>query len=283
LSEYRYEGDPDRFRLRYPPYWVIAGEGTGDVSFRDRSTAWFDPTSSLVVEILDYCRSGARQIGDPKALEQLKAVDHIGYYDYALRGAGQHVFVTSGKWPLLIPANFVEFNTTLEKAGARVVREIRLETWPTGNRCVSATLLDDPPDVTEQARLDLSRVLASMQFQDPQHPFPVVTPTPMPTPNAAPLPALPLNIKVDARTYRWEKLAMAEIAIEIRDAAGDPLDGAEVVLVKSEGIRNSLGLSTDGRRTTTTASPSSADAPTSVEVLWNQKLIGKQDFVLSWK
>ena len=102
--------------------------------------------------------------------------------------------------------------------------------------------------------------------------------------NPAPPPALPLQILFDAKTSRAGDGVSAELTIEVRDAFGNPVTGAESTLVWG-GSRFKLGLSSDGSFgkpsiSSTSSNPSEAIG---VEVYWNQELIAQQDFVVSWQ
>lgn len=257
-------------KVRYPPTWSI-GAGGYDFDIYDNPYGVFDSTAIRLRVHVGYCY-GKPTPGDPSIVEELKS---SAAWTIGERGR----LVASGKWPILVPATYVELEGTFQ--GRRVL-SVSLESAPHGDLCFWVTLIDEPEDVTDQVRLDVSRVLASIEFPDPQHPFPTATPTFTPTPNPAPPPALPLQISFNAKTSRSASGGgNAEIIIEIRDAHGTPVNGTEVALAL-QGWRIKLGLGNKGRYETSFGGDTLYNNAT-VEVYWNQELIAKQDFVISWQ
>lgn len=279
----------NHFRLRIPPTWVVESESDGSVSLSDGVATAASRLTGMHVSIMAgiYCGTERRDPGSAVNIEYIKRT-HFSHPPIKVS-----VFVAGGKWPLLIPADYGEFDTTYNYEGSdvssalahRKTREIELYWWPESSKeCVHAILEDELQDVSDQDRLDLSRVLASIEFEDARHAWPTATPTRTPTANPASPPALPLNIKIDTKTYRSAGgNAESDINIEITDARGKPVNGAEVVLIHEDiRWRDSVGVTQNGRMETGTGSSDDRDQAMSVEVLWNGTLIGNQDFVLSW-
>lgn len=269
------------FRIRIPTNWVqtVAGVSAFDVA---PST---DPLTPKTVQIhRGNCGSTQNDPGNQSSLDLLKRV-------WASNSEVESIFVTGGEWPLIIPATYAEFdrnynlqNPKISSAVAHrktrlIVLDWRFEEGMWG--CVLAWLEDELEDISEQDRLDFSRVVASIQAEDRDHPFPTATPTFTPTPNPAPRPALPLQILFDAKTSRSASGGGAEITININDAYGKPVDGPEVTLVL-QGWRINLGVGSGGRYETSFGGDTLYQRAT-VEVYWNQELIAQQDFALSWQ
>lgn len=270
------------FKLRIPPTWVQEHQGAS--YFRVPSSS-INPLTAMRVQIHSgYC---GRAQGDPGSQASVESVKRMWTsYEQMKR-----VFVSGGTWPLIIPATYGEFDTTYNLEGPKVAsvlarrktREIILDWRTQSGECVLAWLEDELEDISEQDRLEFSRVVASIEFEDEQHPFPTATPTFTPTPNPAPPPALPLQILFDAKASRSSGGGgSADITIDIKDAYGNPVNGAEVKLSCGWGCY-SVGLSRDGRYTTSFGSTSDDNHSVSVEVCWNQELIAQQDFVISWQ
>lgn len=275
-----------RFRLKYPPHWRESGGGTYNVTFLAPSPETYDSKSAMVVDISLSGRYRQGPPGDPATLSKMKedAVERIdSTYLWDPRGPVERVFVGEGSWSLLIPGTYLEFDTAtvLEERGR--VRVIELAAWPQARHSVTAFLIDELEDIGDEDRIDLSRVLASIVFEDPQQPFSTVTPTLTPTLIAASRPALPLQISFDAKTSRSaDGGGNAEITIEIKDAQGNPVNDAEVTFSCGRSC-NSVGLSRNGRFTTSYGSSSDENQTMKVEIRWNQELIAQQDFVISWQ
>jgi WD40 repeat protein len=269
------------FRLTYPPAWSVTISQEDDVWFRVASSS-LEPLTAMQVNVHTVCGPipDPKNPGSPANVEAIKQSYHSSPPRILID------FVEGGKWPTLVPATYGEFDIThnLEEKGApsvlahRKFRMILLNWAHPDGRCVSATLEDELADISEEDRLDFSSVLASLEFEDPQHPFPTITPTVTPTPNRAPAPAQPLQIGFNAKTAHEGSRATAEAILEIRDAQGNPVTGA---LVTVNGYKVS---STDNRYKVSYNLPEPpTDQEIVVEVRWNSNLIAKQQFVLSWK
>jgi hypothetical protein len=282
-KEYLYVGDPVslHIKLRYPPEWRVYGGSAGAIGFRAPSPVGYDKESSMMVSILQYgCGDQPDVPGDPDKVEKMKE-DSPWSAKYFPDERAERVFVTGGSWPLLIPATYAEFDGSYRFPGRSLVREIELVTYPAPRRCIRALLVDEVEDISEQDRLDFSRMLASIEYEDDEHPFPTATSTFTPTPNPGAPPARPLQISFDARTYRQGDGAQADITLEIEDAFGNAVNGAEVVMVWEDGPKIDFVI-TSGRYETTFYSSSFADKSVAVEVYWNQELIATQQFSVSW-
>lgn len=278
-KEYLEVGGHEHFRLRYPPQWDARGGGTDSVIFFGSSPAGSDAASQMVVEVTFYCDDYRHTTpGDPAAIAQMKEKAQEALLSQFLWQSGPRTFVAEGAWPLLIPGTYLEFDTTTHDLKRGPVRVIELMTWP--GKCVTAFLIDELQDISEEDRLDLSRMLASIEFEDPQHPFPTATPTRTPTPNPAPRPALPLQITFEAKPSREGDRADVHITFEIKDAFGNPVTGARVVRGGRE-----IGV-TDGRYEVWSSqyvgSARPSDVELAIEVYWNQELIAKESYTFRW-
>lgn len=265
------------FRLMHPLTWEESGKSDFSVSLRKK------PTSTQDTPMLKEVRVSPGLSCDPASRV---SVDNIKKHRSEMINGG--VFVTSGEWPYLIPAVFAEFEVQIDPLwaeglgmpGQSKIREIDLVWSYAGNRCSSATLTFSH-ELGEQDRLDVSLMLASIQFEDETHRFPTVTPTFTPTPNLLPRPALPVQLTLKAEKVRTGDYEGSHITIEVKDAHGQPVNGARVILiVKDE--RVGLGFTREGRVETPILSETLFDEAT-VEVYWNQELIAQQDFVISWQ
>jgi WD40 repeat protein len=271
------------FKIRIPPTWVQEVEGVSAFMVAPSSADGLTP--KLVQIHRGYCGPTQDELGSQPSLDSLKRM-------WAPNSEMESVFVAGGKWPLLIPATYAEFDLTYNLQGPKIASAVahrktrlivldwRFQGGASG--CVTAWLEDELGDISEQDRLDFSRVVASIQSGDDEHPLPTATPTFTPTPNPAPQPALPLQILFDAKTSLSSSGGgSAEITIEIKDVYGNPVNDAEVTLSCGWGC-NSIGLSREGRFTSSYGSTSSDDQTLTVEVRWNQELIAQQKFVISW-
>lgn len=148
------------FRIRYPPTWRIQGTGPAKVGFTDGSSP-DDPLSAMMVLIGNDMPCGDAEPESSAYLDWMKQ-----YF-----GSESKTFVAGGEWPLLVPATYVEYDeisgraSDSSAAAGRKVRVITLSWWHSSSgQCVTAVLLDDVEDITEQDRLDFSRVVASIEF-----------------------------------------------------------------------------------------------------------------------
>lgn len=275
------------FRLMHPPTWSESGRSDYSVSFRKKPASTQDAPMLIEVEVFPglSCNPANRV-----NIENIKKVR-----SEMINGG---VFVTGGTWPYLIPAVFAEFEVQIESLWAEVmgisgqssVREIVLEWSYAADRCSSAKLTYSH-EISEQDRLDVSRMLASIEFEDETHRFPTATPTFTPTPNLAPRPALPLQLTLKAqkvRTGEWvtqegvtRQWVSGHITIEVKDAYGQPTNGARVILIV-EDQEVGLGFTREGRVETTIISETLFDEA-KVEVYWDQELIAQQDIAVSWQ
>jgi len=261
-------------KIRYPTNWSVWSSSSDSVIIYGVPRAQVDLYSMVLYVDLGTWQCGEEElkIGDPRIVEKLKSQAMLWMDDSAN-------FITGGTWPVLIPASYAEVEGIHY---GRRSRSIRLKSAPEADVCFTASLVGTPEEITDQVRLHLSQVLASIEFEDPKHPFPTATPTYTPTPNPAPPPALPLQISFDAKTSRSASGGGgAEITIEIRDTYGNPVTGAEVTLIL-QGWRIDLGVATDGRIETSFGGNNLYERAT-VEAYWNQQRIAQQDFVISWQ
>lgn len=289
-KEYLYVGSPNsdlHIRLRYHPEWQPIGDEpgyeneNGDVAFRGPSLEDHDSESAMMVFITQWgCGRQPETPGDPAKVEEIRKASLLNVPGGSL--SGERVFVTGGSWPLLVPGTYAEFDAVYPSAGRRQVREIELVTYPKPGRCVNAFLVDELQDISEQDRLDFSRMLASIEFEDEQHPFPTAPPTPMPTPDAGSRPALPLQILFEAEVASSAKHKEADITLEIKDAQGNSASGVEVWM-KFPYLTDKLGTSYDGRYYVSYGPGSGSRETVTVEVYWNQELIATQEFVIIWE
>lgn len=286
VTYYNLDSHPG-FKLMYPPTWKEWGGSVSLARFRKKSDSTIDAPRLVELEIVPgFSCDPASQV----SVERIKKVR-----SQMINGG---VFVTGGTWPYLIPAVFAEFEVQIESLWAEVmgipgqstVREIDLEWSYAADKCSSAKLTYSH-ELREQDRLDVSRMLASIEFEDETHRFPTATPTFTPTPNLAPRPALPLQLTLKAqkvRTGEWvtqegvtRQWVSGHITIEVKDAYGQPTNGARVILiVKDQEV--GLGFTREGRVETTIISETLFDEA-KVEVYWDQELIAQQDIAVSWQ
>lgn len=160
-GEYSTNGSPTGvpFRIRYPPTWHIWATGAA-AGFTDESSP-ADRMSAMMVIIRNDLPCTNSQSGSPAYVNWMKQ-----YF-----GTESKTFVAGGEWPLLVPATYIEYDEISGSASdssvvaGRKVRGITLSWWySSSDQCVTAVLWDDLEDITEQDRLDFSRVVASIEF-----------------------------------------------------------------------------------------------------------------------
>ena len=283
------ENPANRFRLSIPPTWSV--EGMSDLGANLSGAAPLDDDLTPMRVEISASTGCAAQFRDPGSPA---GVDYIKRTHFSDPPTKVSVFVGGGKWPFLIPASYGEFDTTYDSYASgrtgfdlpsavahRRTREIDLYWWnQSDGNCVHATLEDEVQDISEQDRLDVARVLASIEFEDPQHPFPTITPTVTWRPTPAPRPAEPLDVSFEAKTYRDGDQGAADVVVQVKDALGKPVTGAWPIMRSNSPTR--IKFLGDGRATTTVYSRDLTDRTVTVEVQWNGQVIARQEFVISW-
>lgn len=284
---------PYRFKLSAPPTWYVRNLEGSSIGFSDASPL-SDSLTYMYVEVTlnASCAPALELPGSPSS------VDFIRQQHFSYAPAITSVFVDGGKWPHLIPASYAEFDTTNDYYAPgsmaarydvpwviahRKTREIELFLWNKSLGCVRATLDDELEDISDQDRLDLSYVLASIRTEDAQNPFPTITPTVAWRPTPAPRPAEPLKIVFDAKTYPDGDQGAADVTVEIKDAFDNLAKGVLPYLICSNDSCLRLRFPGGGRCTTTVYSHDLTDRTVTVEVRWNEQVIAKQEFVISWR
>lgn len=274
------------FRLRIPPTWNGSSLTSDELQFRDPLSSG-DPAKVLTVRmnLQGVCGS---QYDNPGSQGSVDLIKKAATSDPPLVN---RVFVGGGLWPFLLPVTYAEFDTTFnsDKPGSKSYQEVReiVLLWrpEADGPCIQARLLGEPEDISDQVRLDFSRMLASMEFEDRQHPFPTATPKPTSTPVVASRPILPLQIVFQGELERLVSGNIkAVISLELKDALGNPARGTEVKIEMGGHVWD-FGSDYDGEGHYMGGfSPvADADQTVRVKVYWKQELIDEQDFVISWQ